>query len=102
MQARVQRDLRFGTLANIDVVVDARRRAASASRAAFLGWGVWSLVVMLAALGQVYRLIALWVGVPPEFRSPHISREVLPLITTGGSIFGVQLLNYAARRTSTT
>ncbi|WP_164863481.1 lipopolysaccharide biosynthesis protein [Agromyces sp. LHK192] len=95
MQAKVQRDLRFGTLANIDVVSMAVGVAGSIA-AAFAGWGVWSLVV-LAGLGQVYRLIALWVAARPRFGRPRIERRVLPLVTTGGSIFGVQLLNYAAR-----
>lgn len=95
MQARVQRDLRFGTLANIDVV-SMLCGVGLGIGAALLGWGVWSLVVMSAA-GQLYRLIALWVASRPRFGRPYISKEVLPLVTTGGSIFGVQLLNYAAK-----
>lgn len=95
MQARVQRDLRFGTLANIDVV-SMLCGVVLGIGAAALGWGVWSLVVMSGA-GQLYRLIALWVASRPKFGRPHISREVVPLVTTGGSIFGVQLLNYAAK-----
>ena len=95
MQARVQRDLRFGTLANIDVV-SMLIGVGLGIAAAFLGWGVWSLVVMSGA-GQVYRLVALWVASRPKFGRPHISRDVLPLVTTGGSLFGVQLLNYATK-----
>ncbi|MGW9182224.1 lipopolysaccharide biosynthesis protein [Agromyces sp. NPDC055661] len=95
MQARVQRDLRFGTLANIDVVSMLVGVGLGIATAA-LGWGVWSLVVMSGA-GQVYRLVALWVASRPRFGRPHISREVLPLVTTGGSLFGVQLLNYATK-----
>ena len=95
MQARVQRDLRFGTLANIDVV-SMLCGVGLGIGAALLGWGVWSLVVMSGA-GQLYRLIALWAASRPRFGRPYISREVLPLVTTGGSIFGVQLLNYAAK-----
>jgi O-antigen/teichoic acid export membrane protein len=95
MQARVQRDLRFGTLANIDVVAMLCGVGLGIGTAA-LGWGVWSLVVMSGA-GQLYRLVALWVAARPRFGRPHISRDVLPLVTTGGSIFGVQLLNYAAK-----
>ena len=95
MQARVQRDLRFGTLANIDVVSMLVGVGLGIATAA-LGWGVWSLVVMSGA-GQVYRLVALWAASRPRFGRPHISREVLPLVTTGGSLFGVQLLNYATK-----
>ncbi|KQM82790.1 lipopolysaccharide biosynthesis protein [Agromyces sp. Leaf222] len=95
MQARVQRDLKFGTLANIDVV-SMLCGVVLGIAAAALGWGVWALVVMSGA-GQLYRLIALWVASRPKFGRPHISRDVVPLVTTGGSIFGVQLLNYAAK-----
>lgn len=95
MQARVQRDLRFGTLASIDVV-SMLCGVAVGIGTAFIGWGVWSLVAMNAA-AQLYRLVALWVASRPRFGRPHIAKEVLPLVTTGGSIFGVQLLNYAAK-----
>lgn len=95
MQARVQRDLKFGTLANIDVV-SMLCGVVLGIAAAAMGWGVWSLIVMSGA-GQLYRLIALWVASRPKFGRPYISREVVPLVTTGGSIFGVQLLNYAAK-----
>lgn len=95
MQAAVQRDLRFGTLALIDIVSMAVGVVLSLV-AALLGWGVWSLVV-LAGAGQVYRLVALWVAAKPRWGRPRLSRDIRPFVTTGGSIFGVQLLNYAAR-----
>jgi PST family polysaccharide transporter len=95
LQARVQRDLRFGALASLDVV-SMVIGVASAIVAALLGWGVWSLV-LLSGAGQVYRLIALWVLARPKFGRPVFDRAVFPLLRTGGSIFGVQLLNYAAR-----
>ena len=72
MQARVQRDLRFGTLANIDVV-SMLCGVGLGIGAAALGWGVWSLVVMSGA-GQLYRMIALWVASKPRFGRPHIDR----------------------------
>ena len=95
MQAAVQRQLRFGTLAMIDIVSMAVGVALSVV-AALLGWGVWSLVV-LAGAGQVYRLVALWIAAKPRWGAPRIGRDIRPFVTTGGSIFGVQLLNYAAR-----
>jgi PST family polysaccharide transporter len=95
MQARLQRDLRFRTLAWIDVGSMLSGVVLSIIAAA-LGWGVWALVV-LAGAGQLYRLVVLWWAVRPSFGRPRISREVLPLVATGGSIFGVQVLNYAAR-----
>lgn len=95
MQAAAQRDMRFGTLALIDIVAMAVGVVLSIV-AAFLGFGVWSLVIFAGA-GQVYRLIALWVVTDLRWGLPRISRDIRSLLSTGGSIFGVQLLNYAAR-----
>lgn len=95
LQARLQRELRFRTLAAIDIGSMAVGVVLSIG-AALLGWGVWSLVI-LAGAGQVYRLVALWIAARPRFGRPRIEKQVLPLVTTGGSIFGVQALNYAAR-----
>lgn len=95
LQAKVQRDLKFGVLANIDVFSMLVGVVGSVI-AGLLGWGVWSLVVLQGG-ALLYRVIALWVAARPRFGRPQISREVIPLVTTGGSIFGVQLLNYAAR-----
>jgi PST family polysaccharide transporter len=95
LQAKLQRDLRFGELASIDVVAMVVG-VAGAILSALAGWGVWSLVV-LAGAGQVYRFVALWLAARPRFGSPRVDREVRGLVTTGGSIFGVQLLNYAVK-----
>ncbi|GAA3633393.1 lipopolysaccharide biosynthesis protein [Microbacterium awajiense] len=95
LQAAVQRDLRFGTLAMIDIVAMAVGVVLSVA-AAWMGWGVWSLVV-LAGAGQVYRLIALWVAAKPRWGRPRLGRDIRPFVATGGSIFGVQLLNYVSR-----
>lgn len=95
MQAALQRDLRFGTLAMIDIVSMLVGVVLSLV-AALLGFGVWSLVI-LAGAGQVYRLIALWVSARLHWGAPRIGRDIYPLLSTGGSIFGVQLLNYASR-----
>jgi len=95
MQAKLQRELRFTTLAHIDVG-SMLTGVVLAIAVALLGGGVWSLV-LLAGAGQGYRLVALWVSARPRFGPPRISREVLPLVSTGGSVFGVQLLNYGAR-----
>jgi PST family polysaccharide transporter len=95
LQAKVQRDLKFGVLARIDVLSMALGVGSSIA-AALAGWGVWSLVVF-TGVASVYRLIALWSAARPHWGRPHVDREVLPLLTTGGSIFGVQLLNYLAR-----
>jgi PST family polysaccharide transporter len=95
MQARATRDLRFGALANIDIVSTAVGVACSIA-AGLAGWGVWSLVVMAGGSG-LSRLAMLWVVAKPKFGRPHISRKVIPILTTGGNIFGNELLNYAER-----
>ncbi|TCL85694.1 MULTISPECIES: lipopolysaccharide biosynthesis protein [unclassified Rathayibacter] len=95
LQARVQKEMKFGLMAQIDVV-SMLVGVVGSIIAGLLGWGVWSLVVLQGG-ALIYRLIALWVAARPKFGRPRISREVVPLVTTGGSIFGVQLLNYLAR-----
>lgn len=95
MQARLTRELRFATLAQIDVSAMVAGVALSIG-AAFLGAGVWSLVV-LAGVVQVSRVITLWISVRPRFGRPRIEREVLPILRIGGSVFGAEALNYAER-----
>ena len=95
LQASLQRDLRFGTLAMIDVVAMVVGVIASVT-AALLGWGVWSLI-LLAGTGQIYRLVALWVSAKLIWQRPRLNSGIRPFVATGGSIFGVQLLNYVAR-----
>ena len=95
LQARLQRELRFGLIALSDALSMAVG-VLGAIIAAALGAGVWSLV-LLTGLSSLYRLIAMLSAVRPSFRAPRPARELLPVLGTGGSIFGVQLLNYAAR-----
>lgn len=95
LQARITRDLKFGTLAKIDVGSMLAGVAASIV-AAFLGAGVWSLVIM-AGVVQISRVVALLIAVRPRFGRPYISREVLPILSTGSNIFGAEALNYAER-----
>lgn len=95
LQARLQRELRFRVLAGIEVVAMAVG-VATAIAAALLGAGVWSLVVLNAAM-FAWRWVSLAWLVRPHFGRPHIDRSVRPLVTFGGSVLGVQLLNYAAR-----
>ncbi|MCJ1698765.1 lipopolysaccharide biosynthesis protein [Rathayibacter festucae] len=95
LQARVQKEMKFGLMAKIDVVSMLVGVSASIV-AGLLGWGVWALVVLQGG-ALLYRLVALWVAARPTFGRPRISKAVIPLVSTGGSIFGVQLLNYFAR-----
>jgi PST family polysaccharide transporter len=95
LQTKLQRDLRFTLLAKLEVSTMLLSVGAAIAGAS-LGWGVWSLVAMNAA-GALYRLGVLVGSAKPHFGPPRISRSVLPFLTSGGSIFGSQLLNYAAR-----
>ena len=95
LQARLQRELRFGVIALSDAISMAVG-VAGAIIAALLGAGVWSLV-LLTGLSAAYRLVAMVVAVRPSARGAAPLRDILPVLGTGGSIFGVQLLNYAAR-----
>jgi len=95
VQARVQRELRFSTLASIEVM-SMVSGVTLAIVTATLGWGVWSLVVQ-AGVAQVYRMVALWVASPPSFGRPHIPKGVFSIVMVGGDLLGVQLLNYASR-----
>jgi len=95
LQGRLQRELRFGTLAQIDVV-SMLVGVVAALAAAAAGWGVWSLVLLTGG-GTIYRLVALiwtaWPGVGP----PRVDPGIRPMVGTGAAIFGVQILNSAAR-----
>lgn len=95
LQTKLQRELRFSLLAKLEVSTMLLSVGAAIGGAA-LGWGVWSLVVM-NAVGALYRLIILLTCVKPHFGPPRISGDVFPFLSNGGSIFGSQLLNYAAR-----
>jgi PST family polysaccharide transporter len=95
MQAALQRELRFTAVALSDALSMACG-VGLAIAAASLGWGVWALV-LLNATAALYRAVAMVVAVRPRLRDARPLRELLPVLRTGGSVFGVQLLNYAAR-----
>ena len=95
LQARATREMRFANLAVIDVASMGGSVVAGIA-AGFLGAGVWSLVIM-GVTGIVVRLSMLWYIVRPSFGAPRISREAWPLISTGGSIFGAELLGYGEK-----
>lgn len=95
LQARATKELRFGTLAALDVSTMAAGVVAGIVTA-LMGWGFWSLVAM-AGMQFLVRLIVLWAIVRPKFGAPRIVRETWSLVGTGGSIFGAELLGYAEK-----
>jgi O-antigen/teichoic acid export membrane protein len=95
LQAGLQRELRFGTIAIVEIVAAAFGVAAAITAAA-LGAGVWSLV-LLPGVSALVRLIG-FLGIRrPPLAPARPWRDLRPVIGTGGSILGVELLNYAAR-----
>ncbi|MEZ3159183.1 lipopolysaccharide biosynthesis protein [Microbacterium sp. BWT-B31] len=99
LQARATRDLEFGLLARIDVVTMVVG-VILAIAAGLLGFGYWSLIIMVGS-GLVVRLIMLWMAIRPHPGWPRVHRDVLPLLSRGGSIFGAELLNYLERNADT-
>jgi O-antigen/teichoic acid export membrane protein len=95
LQAGLQRDLRFGTIALVEIVA-AAVGVAAAITAAVVGAGVWSLVLLPGGSALV-RLGGFLVVRRPPLARARPWRELRPVIGTGGSILGVELLNYAAR-----
>lgn len=95
LQARATKDLRFGTLATLDVST-MFFGVIIGIITAWIGWGYWSLVAMAGAQFLV-RLVVLWSIVRPQWGPPRIVRETWTLMGTGGSIFGAELLGYAEK-----
>lgn len=95
LQAKVQRDLRFGTLAAIDVV-SMLVSVPLGIIAAAVGCGVWSLLIM-AGSGLLWRLFALRRAAALRIGRPRIGAEVLPTLNVGGNMLGTQLLTYVVR-----
>lgn len=95
LQALASKQLRFGTLALLDIASMAAGVIAGITTA-LLGWGFWALVAM--AGGQfLVRLPVLWWVVRPKFGRPKIVKEAWSLIGQGGSIFGAEVLGYAEK-----
>lgn len=95
LQALATKQLKFGTLALLDVSTMAAGVAAGVVTA-LLGWGFWALVAM-AGMQFIVRLVVLWWIVRPKWGPPRIVREAWALVGTGGSIFGAELLGYAEK-----
>ncbi|MCS5735597.1 lipopolysaccharide biosynthesis protein [Herbiconiux daphne] len=95
LQARATKELRFGTLASLDIGTMALGVVAGIITA-LLGWGYWSLVAMAGAQ-FIVRLVVLWAIVRPKVGAPRIVRDAWKLMGTGGSIFGAELLGYAEK-----
>lgn len=99
LQARATKEMRFALLARIDIV-SMTVGVALAITTGLLGWGYWAILVMLGS-ALVVRLVYLWIAVRPKPGWPRIHKDVFPLVTRGGSIFGAEFLNYVERNSDT-
>ena len=94
-QTRLQRQLNFGKIAIVDVVSMAVG-VVLAIAAGFLGWGVWSLVVLNGA-GIVARFVGLWIAARPPIGAPRLGRELLRVLGSSANLFGSEMLGYLTK-----
>lgn len=94
-QTRLQKQLRFGSIAIVDVVSMAVG-VVLAITAGLLGWGVWALVV-LNGTGIVVRFIGLWVAAKPPIGRPRLGRQLLPILGSSANVFGSEMLGYLTK-----
>jgi len=93
-RASLVRDLRFTSLARVDITA-AATSLAIAITAALAGLGYWALVAQ--QLGQalvLFTLLALAARWPPGL--PRRATEVRGLVTFGGNVVASQLIGYVA------
>jgi O-antigen/teichoic acid export membrane protein len=95
LQAGLQRELRFGTIAIVEIIA-AAAGVGAAIAAALAGAGLWALV-LLPGMSALVRLAGFLVIRRPPLAPARPWRELRGVVGTGGSILGVELLNYAAR-----
>ncbi|HZR19662.1 MAG TPA: lipopolysaccharide biosynthesis protein [Verrucomicrobiae bacterium] len=91
-RALLQRNMRFGVLATIDLVSLAGSSAA-AIILAFAGWGYWALVA--AAISEpVLNTIGVWISVPWRPGMPKRGTGVRSLLRFGGTMTANGLVVY--------
>ncbi|WP_150308248.1 lipopolysaccharide biosynthesis protein [Planctomonas psychrotolerans] len=95
LQARLQRQLRFGVIAVLDVVSTAVG-VSLAIVTALLGGGVAALIVLNVAV-VVTRLIGMFILAKAPIGRPKIGREVRPILRSSSNVLGSETLNYLVR-----
>ena len=90
--AMLSRDLRFGTLAIIDVVTPVMG-AISGFAAAWAGLGYWALIISSAA-ECVTLPILVWYSSSWRPKLPAFERSAISLVKVGGHITGYNLAQY--------
>jgi PST family polysaccharide transporter len=94
-QALLQRQMRFGVLAGINVTAVAAGVAA-AILSALAGAGYWSLVIQVVAQLLV-TVTGVWIACRWRPGRPVRGAGVRPMLAFGGHLTGFSLLNYLAR-----
>lgn len=94
-QALLRRKMRFTALASIDVGSNLTG-AIAAVAAAFMGLGVWSLVVQRLA-ASVWTSCALWMASGWRPTLTFDWAAVRPMLALGGHLTGFNTINYFAR-----
>ena len=84
--ALLRRQMRFGTIAGINILATAVSVAAGIS-AALSGWGVWSLVVMPLA-GSITGAAAMWMLCSWRPGLPKRHADVRDMLAFGGNLTG--------------
>lgn len=95
-QALLRRQMRYGSLAAIEVVGLAVQVGVSIALAA-LGWGYWALVGGRLAFAAA-NLVGVWIVCdwrPGRYRKP--SAEARAMVAFGGNLTGFNVVNYFAR-----
>ena len=93
--ALMRRQMRFRTLAVIEIVAMAASIAAAVI-AAFSGMTYWSLVIMTAVRGMV-NVVLVWWQSPWRPGRPVRGSGVRPMLAFGGNLTGSNVLGYLTR-----
>lgn len=96
-QSLLQRQMRFGVLASINLIAMAAGIAAAIGAAA-VKWGYWALVIQVAVQLAV-TVAGVWTACRWRPGRPRRRVGVRPLLAFGGQMTGFSLLNYMARNT---
>ena len=95
-QALLRRQMRFGTLATLEVASLALKVGAAISLAA-LGYGYWALVVGQVT-GALVTAIGVWIACDwRPSRPAKTGEEVRAMVRFGGNVTGFNIVNYFAR-----
>ena len=95
-QALLRRQMRYGTLATIEVTSLALKVAAAVAAAA-LGFGYWALVIGQATAALV-NAVGVWVACDwRPSRPAKAGAEVRAMVRFGGNVTGFNIVNYFAR-----